>query len=121
MSEARPTADSRPRAVMLSSALQPASTITTASLASGPLTRACTLEPGTHTQTVRYFTHICSFVQQAHGQFYTCIHSCRYKAQILECVLYICRRMHQTWSKEQAQFTQSTLDNIRADVRLPQL
>lgn len=61
MSAARPTADSHPRAAMLSSALQPASTITTASLALGPPIPACTLEPGTHTQT--HITHIYSFVQ----------------------------------------------------------
>lgn len=51
MSAAHPTADSRPRAVMLSSALQRASTITTAFLAPGPPIPAFTLEPGTHTHT----------------------------------------------------------------------
>lgn len=49
MSVAPPTADSRPKAEMLSSALQPTFTITTASLAPGPPTPTCTLEPGTHT------------------------------------------------------------------------
>lgn len=77
MSAAHPTADSRPRAAMLSSALQPASTITTASLAPGPPTPACTLEPGTlsHTSIHLY--------KQAHSELYTCIHSCRHRTQTL--------------------------------------
>lgn len=67
MSAARPTADSHPRAAMLSSALQSASTITTASLAPGPPTPACSLGPGTHphthTLTHKLTTHNYSFVQ----------------------------------------------------------
>lgn len=63
MSAARPTADSHPRAAMLSSAIQLASTITTASLAPGPPTPACSLGPGTLTHTHKITTHIYASVQ----------------------------------------------------------
>lgn len=66
MSAAHPTADSHPRAAMLSSAPQLASTITSASLALGPPTPPCSLEPGTVSEN---FTHVLAFVDERHKYY----------------------------------------------------
>lgn len=124
MSAALPTVDSCPRAVMLSSALQPTSTITTASLAPGPsntiLKPAAYTHLHTHTQSVRNFTHIYSFVQQcseANLHMYSC--SCRHKTQKLLSALHIHTRMHSAGSQESSRFMQPALNNIRAEVGRP--
>lgn len=74
----------------------------------------------THTQSVRNFTHIYSFVQQcseANLHMYSC--SCRHKTQKLLSALHIHTRMHSAGSQESSRFMQPALNNIRAEVGRP--